>query len=730
MHHFTLLAARLHQLTQQTCQNPYEISAALYFLFRPLIPSVHPAVGTDTPPQNPHDYVFLSDHNKAARRKMFHFYGSVENLRKAMRQGQKAPHSGVYSGIANQLFDPPGKSTPPRLEADRFTNNHATAEACPEEESPIIGELEAPGISYQGLIRDFPREEIRVIVLEPLTPTDEIRCTVVAVDMWSVSYEALSYEWGAPSPLLPIFVNGVKIVVRTNLFWALRNLRLKEQVRVLWIDVLCINQRDVIERSDQVARMGQIYSRANRCIAWIGRERIFDPEGGQISDCGPAMRILENDARGWSDGQGKDYCLTQEDLEDFTCIESLCQRGYWNRLWIIQEIVLSRYPLILCDNHEAEWQALASVFLKMKLFMHPPYHFPIAFTAAYHLYNETERSKEKRKVMKRGEVLIELVTKFKESLCVDPRDKMFGLIGLARLCCVDAVKTNYAGTTEQICISLILHHLSHHLDHESTSFDTVRELCLATFAGPSEMAGGYRNDARPSSPSARASPSAGRAILLIPIRELRKAMVPRTTPHFPRTPHESPFRMRRPHVSSLETAFQRMILPKKNIEARNIIECFVRSMFFSIHHMEMHKRVYRYYYNERLEGTQSLKVKHREDSGEVKKLASWFDGVGVMATCGVFVKEDEHLYEVDQQNLELVVRSFGPDFIPTHLFLTDMSFVGIAEADLSIGTELHKVSSKEWDLKVQYKSPSGMERYCVCLDKRTTIQDLVSWLVE
>ncbi|KAH6671885.1 hypothetical protein B0J14DRAFT_483696, partial [Halenospora varia] len=41
-------------------------------------------------------------------------------------------------------------------------------------------------------------------------------------------------------------------------------------------DPLCINQKDLVERGLQVLRMGLIYSRAGRVIAWLGAENPHD----------------------------------------------------------------------------------------------------------------------------------------------------------------------------------------------------------------------------------------------------------------------------------------------------------------------------------------------------------------------------------------------------------------------------------------------------------------------
>ncbi|RSL51439.1 hypothetical protein CEP54_011422 [Fusarium duplospermum] len=89
-------------------------------------------------------------------------------------------------------------------------------------------------------------------------------------------YETLSYAWGSPSdPSHDILVNGQRYRVRQNLYHVLSqfgtSLRYASRVR-LWVDAICINQDDGLERAIQVKRMKQIYSTAMRTIVWLGKD--------------------------------------------------------------------------------------------------------------------------------------------------------------------------------------------------------------------------------------------------------------------------------------------------------------------------------------------------------------------------------------------------------------------------------------------------------------------------
>jgi hypothetical protein len=39
---------------------------------------------------------------------------------------------------------------------------------------------------------------------------------------------------------------------------------------MLWVDAVCINQLDPVEKGHQVAQMGRIYENAERVVVWLG----------------------------------------------------------------------------------------------------------------------------------------------------------------------------------------------------------------------------------------------------------------------------------------------------------------------------------------------------------------------------------------------------------------------------------------------------------------------------
>ncbi|KAF2189293.1 hypothetical protein K469DRAFT_507956, partial [Zopfia rhizophila CBS 207.26] len=81
----------------------------------------------------------------------------------------------------------------------------------------------------------------------------------------------LSYQWGNPKRnLRKIQCNGVSFLVTSNLYSALVHLRNPDSDISLWIDTICIDQKNDHEKGNQVQRMGEIYCRSKGTIIWLG----------------------------------------------------------------------------------------------------------------------------------------------------------------------------------------------------------------------------------------------------------------------------------------------------------------------------------------------------------------------------------------------------------------------------------------------------------------------------
>ncbi|KAI5357273.1 putative heterokaryon incompatibility [Septoria linicola] len=139
----------------------------------------------------------------------------------------------------------------------------------------------------------LPAGCIRVLHLEPAAVLNSpLKGGLVAVSTRgdaSPIYDALSYAWeGAfnnePLPDHDIQLAGTSVKIAGNLGHALRALRSTTETRTLWIDAICINQKDDAEKSVQVQGMSTVYSKAAQVMARLGEDST-DRDGEAVFHC-------------------------------------------------------------------------------------------------------------------------------------------------------------------------------------------------------------------------------------------------------------------------------------------------------------------------------------------------------------------------------------------------------------------------------------------------------------
>jgi hypothetical protein len=149
--------------------------------------------------------------------------------------------------------------------------------------------------------------------------------------------------------------------ITKNLECALRYLRYKESPRVLWVDAICINQNDLAEMSEQVPKMGEIYSRAMKVYAWLGEA---DRQIDCVFDVLQEFRDRKREAKFPTHFDAAEqlsfyrqlFCdiyqdkagtlPEQSDLDD----DMLHEEFNWRRVWIVQELILAKVVVVCCGD--------------------------------------------------------------------------------------------------------------------------------------------------------------------------------------------------------------------------------------------------------------------------------------------------------------------------------------------------------------------------------------------
>lgn len=276
---------------------------------------------------------------------------------------------------------------------------------------PVSGLLRKPhSPTMSKLYEDIQfapnQDQIRLLRLHPRTsssappPGHDEQVEAIECDLYPVAlleaksqgYEALSYTWGDQKNRLDIVINGQTTAVGRNLHAALNLFRNSEVL--LWVDAVCINQEDNVEKSKQVDMMATIYSYAKKTRVWIGSAEgdsdnvmqnlarigrtVIDREAYEPFITMATLSIKEPSGAVQAENQAAELVqdLLEESLvnveDSLSLLTGFCDlvaRGYWKRVWILQEIVLSRSVDVYCGKEKLDFAALHAAILFI-IYMH------------------------------------------------------------------------------------------------------------------------------------------------------------------------------------------------------------------------------------------------------------------------------------------------------------------------------------------------------------------------
>ncbi|KAG8529140.1 uncharacterized protein KY384_005775 [Bacidia gigantensis] len=310
---------------------------------------------------------------------------------------------------------------------------------------------------YRGLDLDPASSDIRVVVQKGFERD------LVTVPLKS-NYIALSYAWGDECDVCEITVNRQTFKVTRNLFEALVFLHAAEIDYPIWIDALCINQDDAAEKSVQVRRIKDVYAGAGRTIVWLGpgtegTNRFIDYVNKfalDHYDIDPQenLKLLVHGVR--------------TNLAVLKGFGELIVLPYFRRLWIVQELMVSQGPEIMCGTRMMPFFAipiLMRVAINFSINISQcqttmgvsPYQKNLALL--YDFRDEMDRSGGAMDLS----VWIGLVGV--KHQCRDPRDKIFGLLGLSLdRCSEELAKLNYTMSPNEIYTETTKYILRKHND--------------------------------------------------------------------------------------------------------------------------------------------------------------------------------------------------------------------------------------------------------------------------
>jgi hypothetical protein len=306
----------------------------------------------------------------------------------------------------------------------------------------------------------LPPGHIRLLHIEAGIDESLVVAKLVTKELQSAPpFEALSYTWGVVEFTSTITCDGSPMPVTQNLYEALTYLRQPDQERIVWIDAICINQTNNLERTQQVGIMKDIYKKAMHVVIWLGKETAEDADAfnllSRFEELFKAkgmvpVGVVENHRLG----------LPAEESEEWTALVRLFQKPWFQRIWVLQEAVMARKITFVCGCRLVGWQLIYQVALSVQssgmlgTYQVDPHAPGISCTIVI------GRLKIAHGLANNGDwTLLELLRLTRKYNAADERDKVFALHGVVTNLSSISAAVDYSKSWEEVCTDVAVHEL-------------------------------------------------------------------------------------------------------------------------------------------------------------------------------------------------------------------------------------------------------------------------------
>ncbi|KAF4470435.1 heterokaryon incompatibility het-6 [Fusarium albosuccineum] len=260
---------------------------------------------------------------------------------------------------------------------------------------------------YEG---NLGPESFRLACLEPIPTLDDNNPIVhVTLETYELNnhpeYEAVSYTWGGEnndsSRKHPIYFGPYwDVLFQTKNCWDMLRFCIPTRgIRLLWVDALCINQSSIRDRGIQVANMGRIYRECQKVVVYLGPDITPDLPPNQY----PRRYLLQNIET------AKSSSLRERQLD----LGEVLARRYFTRIWVTQELVLPRQAVMRIGDVDF------TLDLSTREFLHEATPSTAAPWLQYGISGGVLEGS-----------ICELMARTAMSDSQDPRDRLFGILGL------------------------------------------------------------------------------------------------------------------------------------------------------------------------------------------------------------------------------------------------------------------------------------------------------------
>lgn len=298
--------------------------------------------------------------------------------------------------------------------------------------------------------------EIRLLYLVPSISSRVICCRMEHHPLdQAPEYEAISYTWGDNSRTQEILIDGCRFKITQNAYDSLYNRSFYARTVRVWIDSICIDQEDPIEKAKLVRLMTKIYKQASQVIVFLGNR----PDAHMIND----VLVELNRRRKWYDDSvlgeelHREYIL-QEASPRWQPFLNFLDQPWFGRILVLQEVAVAKTVHAIYGNRYIDWETLVEV---LRTFISEISADCQSLLYSAENYNSRQVSNAPayasimttiNQLLQEGEslalIFLQLTHSFKAT---DPRDKLFALMGMSDPASCGPVQIDYTKDVSSLC---------------------------------------------------------------------------------------------------------------------------------------------------------------------------------------------------------------------------------------------------------------------------------------